>query len=241
MPNNTVVNEHARKLHEVLMAGMPEGVTHEDCVLAHLSKPEGGNVTGEKKTYTQAELQAALDEVTEPLLREVARLQNAAREAASEEALAAVKAEYETKLAELQDSLDDLELAKQAAIEELEAFKAAKEAEEKEAEEKKERDERKGKRAEEARAFGFSQDHIDKNIDRWAAMTDELWEDRKADWASLAPATAAAAETIPNQTALTAARETGATRPRRTASTKGLLQDVVLGGIKSGFDPRSIA
>lgn len=239
MANTSVVNNNALKLHEVLMAGMPEGAKHENCALAHVSKPEGGKVTGDQKTYTQAELQAALDEVSEPLLREVARLQTAARDALAEEAKQALVAEYETKISALQDALDDLELAKQAAVDELEAFKAAKEAEEKEAEEKKQMDEKKDKRSEEARLYGFSSEYIDKNIDRWASLTDELWEDKKSDWTAAPPATAAAE--IPNKTALTAARETGATRPSRTASTKGLLQDVVLTGRRSGFDPRSIA
>jgi len=161
--------------------------------------------------------------------------------AETEDAVATAKAEYEVKVAELQSQIDTIVLEKEAAVSGLADFKAEAEAAVTAAAEATERAAKKTERIEKAKELSFPEDYITANADRWAALTDEVWDEHLAEWAVLAPASVNTA--IPTKTALgalTAARETSATRPsNKTTQHRGLMHEV-LSGMQLGFDPRSI-
>jgi hypothetical protein len=245
MPKDKLVN-NAKAIHDVLMANMPDDAVHDakTCVVCSV-EPEGGKVP-DGKTYTAEEMQAALDVATTPLLQELARFQSAESTAAIDDAVGAVRAELEVRIDELQAELDLTVLGKQAAIDEFANFKADKEAKEKEDEDAKGWDAKKAARTKDAiEIASFPEDYVAANADRWTALTDEVWEERKAEWAAIAPISGSAdrlGASIPKTTALgslTAARETGQTRTNTTTKHRALMHDV-MSGMQQGFDPRSI-
>lgn len=240
MPKDSVVDNNALALHDILMASMPQDAVHpESCVAC--SRPRGGNVPGEtEKMYTQAEL----EEIASPLLQEVVRLKAEAQTAEAAGAVEAIKAEYEAQIEALQNQLDDAVLAQQVAVDELTATKAEQEAIVQAAEEKTAMeavlDERVAKVREVA---SFTDEYIVANAERWAKLSDEAFTARLEEWAALVKESPNA---IPKKTALSAARETGATRPASsTTKARALFQEVVAGESRmltggKGFDPRSI-
>jgi hypothetical protein len=198
-------------------------------------------VPGEtEKMYTQAEL----EEIASPLLQEVVRLKAEAQTAEAAGAVEAIKAEYEAQIEALQNQLDDAVLAQQVAVDELTATKAEQEAIVQAAEEKTAMeavlDERVAKVREVA---SFTDEYIVANAERWAKLSDEAFTARLEEWAALVKESPNA---IPKKTALSAARETGATRPSSsTTKARALFQEVVAGESRmltggKGFDPRSI-
>jgi len=201
--------------------------------------PNGGNVAGEK-TYTAEEARALVDEGQAPLLEEIARLNALTQQTATEEAVSAVKAEYEGQVDELQSALDTAVLAQKAAEEALADFEAAAAAKKEEEDEAKNRADKEKDRLEEAKALSiFPEGYAEEKASYWAGLSDETWEEKKSEWAALVPAKAG--DTIPATTALTAARETGKTRPSSTISKSRAAYREVMTGSQFGFDPRSIS
>src|ERR1019366_6937792 len=226
MPKDEIVN-NAKAIHDVLMANMPDDAVHDakTCVVCS-AEPEGGKVPDGKETYTAEEMQAALDVATTPLLQELARYQSAENTAVVEAAVAAAKAELEGRIDELQADLDLAVLGKQAATDEFATYKADAAAKEKEDEDAKGWDAKKAARTKDAiEIASFPEDYVAANADRWTALTDEVWEERKAEWAAIAPVSGSAdrlGTTIPATTALSAARETGHTRSNTTTKHRTL-------------------
>jgi hypothetical protein len=198
-----------KQLHDHLLANKPEGVEHETCELCHVSEntPEGG--AENMQTYTAEEVQAAVDAAVATLVAQVAELEGAIKTSEVAAAVEAVKAEAEAKILELQDALDVAVLEKQAAIDELAGFKAdleALEAARVEAEAVAAREEA---RLEQVRStVNFTEEYLEANKARFAAMSDEDFETRLAEWAALSPKKESTSEgsAIP-KTALTAQRE----------------------------------
>lgn len=217
-----------KQLHDLLMAQKPDGAVHETCELCHQSnvngKPEGG--THVSKTYTEDELQAAVDKATAGLAAQVAQLQSAFQESEVDAAVSAIKAEAEAKIEALQSTLDDAVLVAEAARNELATFKAELEelaaAESAAAETEARRDQRLARIREVA---SFPEEHLTANADRYAAMSDEDFETRIAEWAALGPK-AEGSTSIPRHTALTARSEDNQT-------SKGM--DAVRGLMRAGL------
>ena len=226
----------AKRLHDQLLAEKPEGATHsrETCDLCSATNtPEGGTHV---KTYTEEEMQAALEEHTSELQARLDELESAARASEVETQVEAARAEAQAEIAEIRSQLDNAVLEAQAAKAELESVKSylAEEAEKaaRESEIASRREERLAKVKEVA---SFPEEYLEANAERFAAMSDEDFAEKVAEWAMLS-AKAPHTDGIPSKTALTAAREVaGGADPKG----KGLVREM-LNGILTGVDPRSL-
>jgi DNA repair exonuclease SbcCD ATPase subunit len=223
-----------KELHDLLLAQMPEGATHEACSLCTTEQPEGGTQVG--KTYTEDELQTAVAEATAELASELKALKDAAAESELEAAVSAAKAEAAAEIEELKAKLDTAVLAAQAARAEFDQFKADLEEIEETARQEVELTARRDERLAAAKEFGFDDEYLAENADRFVAMGDEEWASRLADWSAVArkTETAAAADRIPSKTALTAAREDTNTNSGMDAI-RGAMRGVLV-----GRDPRTL-
>jgi hypothetical protein len=173
-------------------------------------QPEGGSSVS---TYSQEQLDAAIAkaiaEATGPLQTKLDELQSQSAEQAQQEAIDAAVAEKVAENAELQTKLDaaTLEAAtEKKAREDLEAYLAA---EKEKVDAKAEADARKDARIEEIKAaeLAFTDEWINENADRLAAMSDEDWAAQLDGWKVLANKEASDDGTIPTHTSLNAARE----------------------------------
>lgn len=173
----------------------------------------------DEKTYSEADVKALVAAAVGPLNEKLASLESAQSEAEVAEKLAAAKAEGDIKAAELQSELDakDLELkaaqdravAAEKEATDIKAYLADEvtKAEEVAAAEAR-TEERVGKIRE---AANFTDEHIEKNKSRWAAMDEEEFAFLVENLAAkVGPKGAPAKKDTPKpQTALYAARETG--------------------------------
>lgn len=183
------------------------------------------------KTYSEDELKAAIEEATAPLAARLVQLQAAAQESEVEGRIAAMKAEADAEIEEVRAQLDSAVLAREAAVSELAEFKAGLEelaaAQEQAAAQEARREERLARVREVA---SFSDEYIELNADRWVALSDEDFEARMSEWASLVPSKG---DSIPKHTALTAARES------TDRSGMGAIRDVLSLRMEH-VDPRKI-
>jgi vacuolar-type H+-ATPase subunit I/STV1 len=229
---------NSKRLHDQLLERMPEGATHdrETCDLCSATNtPEGGD----RVTYTEEELQAAIEEKTAELSARIEEMESAARASEVDAKVEAAKAEAQAEIAELRTQLDTAVLEAEAAKSEKDAVIAylteIAAAEKAAAEIAARREERLAKVKEVA---SFPDTYLEANADRFAAMSDEDFELRCAEWASMstkAPVAPAADDTLPTGTALQAAREDGTPNDRGRAAVRELL-----GGILRGNDPRNL-
>jgi hypothetical protein len=221
------------QLHDQLLASKPDGVNHETCELCAPEDPSKGGPT-KVTTYTEDDMQAAVETATAALTARVVELQSAAQESEIDARIASVKEEAAAEVEELRAQLDDMVLAKAAAEDALASFQAALEelatAEAHEAEIASRRESRIAQVKEHA---SFPEAYVEQNADRFAAMSDEDFEARLSEWASLSHKTAG--DGIP-KTALTASREPGA-----DTTNKGLLREVMRDSLYGkSVDPRTL-
>lgn len=231
-------------LHDKLLAERPEGVTHEKdtcplCVIDSLkseetiNSPEGGNVS-EGKTYTEAELDAKVEAATSGLNAKLAELEGSQRQSEVDQALNDAKAEADAKVAELQAQLDSAVVEATTAKEEkvaIEEFWASAIEEETK---NKEIAARKDSRLEKiAEVASLPEEYLEKNADRFAAMSDEDFNARLEEWKVIASKTET---TIPKRTALTAAREDGGNSNNNSGSMLG----EIAGMRRHLVDPRTL-
>jgi hypothetical protein len=214
------VSEGLKAIHDRLMADKPDGATHDPatCPLCAMDAVDTGGTTAHDHpkggssvtTYSQEQLDAAVQEAvtkaTAPLQTQLAELQGQTAEQQQQAAVDQAVAEKVAELAELQTKLDaaTLEAAtEKKAREDLEAFLENAKAE---ATAKAEADARKDARIEEVKAaeLAFSDEWLDANADRLAAMSDEDWTAQLDSWKVLANK---ASDEIPTTTSLQAARE----------------------------------
>jgi hypothetical protein len=208
-----MANSDRKALHDALLAEMPPGATHETCSYCLATTetpemPEGGTLVD--KTYTEDELQAAVSNATASLEADIKNLKDAALVSEVSAAVAAAKAEAEAEIEELRANLDNAVLAAQAARSEHDAFVAGLEELVASSEREAEMASRRDSRLEEAKSFGFSDEHLAANAERFVAMSDEEWEGRLADWRAIHTPkgeVASVDDQIPTRTALWAARE----------------------------------
>lgn len=217
--------------HDLLLSMKPDAVEHDsDACLICAEKassadnhdhPGGGSVSD--KTFTEAELQAAVDkaiaEATQPLQAKVSELENSQQQSEVDKAISAVTAEKDEVIADLQAKLDAAVIEvtqKGEAYAELEKFwtDAIAEKEETDAREAR-RDERLAKLAEEA---GFPEEYLKENEERFVAMADEEFAARLEEYKALAAKNGTPKGTgVPVSTALKAARENASNKSETSA------------------------
>lgn len=209
MPKTNVMSKK-QQFHDALVEQMPEGATHdretcEFCAATSSASAEGGNVT----TFTAEEVEEAVATATAALEARIAAMETAATASEIEAKIEAAKADSAAEVAEVRAQLDTAVLAAEKAERELEATIAylneTAAAETAAAEAAARKDERIAKVRE---AANFPEEYLVANADRYAAMSDEDFEDRVAEWASLSPKKEGTPEGgIPKTTVLTADRE----------------------------------
>lgn len=186
------------KAHDELLANMPEGASHDktECPVCNPSVIKEPDERGEvDKTFTQEQLDAAVEAALAPLKTKLQTLEEAAAaEEVDSKVAEAVKAGDE-KAAELQDQLDaaDLKVSNaeklladslawiQAVVDEAEQAEKAESV--KEARTKILKDE-----------TSFSDEKIEERIGEWAKLSDEAFEDRLAEWKELSTGKSSADE-----------------------------------------------
>lgn len=215
---------------------MPEGASHDAsacsvCVATSSGTPEGGKVD----TFTAEDLQAAVASATAPLNARIAAMETAATESEIDARISAIQAEAEAVIADVRTQLDTAVLAAGQATGELAAFRegitALAEAEAATAaiEARKE-----GRLAQVRDVASFPDEYLTSNADRFAAMSDEDFAERLAEWASLSAKSVAPTGGIPRQTALVAAREIN------DNSGRGAMREVMRDFRLQHIDPRSL-
>lgn len=220
-------------LHDMFMAKMPEGASHEadDCPVCkgELADDKGGSVT----TYTEEEVQELRTQISglEAQVREYA---DSNRESEFQTKIDEAKTELETKVAELQSQLDTTVLEAETAKTERENLLAWLEEQRISAEEAAaiaaRRDERISKVREVA---SFPDEHVEKNADRWAQLSDEDFEAALEDWRAVS---AKKSEGLPTASALTASREGDNSNNNESSS---VMRDVMRMRFV-GVDPRKL-
>lgn len=191
-------------LHDMFIAKMPEGASHEadDCPVCtgELSEIEGGSVN----TYTEEEVQELRTQISD-LEAKVKEHAESSRESEFQAKIDEAKTELEAKVAELQSQLDTAVLENENAKQERDNLLAWLEEQKNAVEEAAalaaRRDERIAKVREVA---SFPDEHIEKNADRWAKLSDEDFEAALEDWRTVS---AKKNEGLPTASALTASRE----------------------------------
>lgn len=222
------------RLHDQLLEAMPEGATHDRETCDLCSATDNGKGGTHVKTYTEEELQVALDESNAELTTRLQELESAARASEVESKVEAAKAEVEAEIAELRTKLDTAVLEAQAAKAELESVKTylaeAADLAVLDAEIAARRDERLAKVKEVA---SFPEDYLEANADRFAAMSDEDFEGKIAEWAMLSPKVPTGE--IPAKTALTGSREVASSNDKGNSLVKSVFRDIL-----GGLDPRTL-
>ncbi|QBQ74863.1 hypothetical protein [Caudovirales GX15bay] len=224
-----------KAVHDALMALKPEGEEHSCplCAMDSVSNDSTGGFMPE--TFTQADLDAAVAAASSGLQQRLAELEAQVQETETGKAIAEAVAAKDSDISKLQEQLDAAEAARTAAEAqraELEQFWtdaiAAHEAEATMAA-------RRAERAEAARtAEVLSDEYIEKNADRFAAMSDEDFAARLEEWRLIASKTReGSSAAVPARSALVASRADDS----KPTSSLGLIADLRTKGI----DPRTLA
>lgn len=228
-----------REMHDKMLEAIPSGAVHDSsaCPFCATSDLEIANSTGgivsEEKTYSEADMQSALDKV-EALEAQVARLSQAAEDATIDSRITEAKAELESQIADLQSRLDTATLEAEAAKSELEAVTSFLAAEAAAAEEAAAVEARKAERVERVKeAASFPDEYLEQNADRFAAMSEEAFELALEDWKTIAPKREESSELPPAETAM---------QGNRSVNTNSDINAMrsVLGARNLGVDVRSI-
>jgi hypothetical protein len=214
----SVMNSSLKGLHDKLLAEKPAGAVHDSDSCPLCAMDEGGQA-GDDMTYTDEELAAKVDEAVveakKPLEDRIAELEASAQTTEVDQAKAAMRTRYEPQVAELQRKLDEAVLEAANAGAERDAIKSWLDAE-KEAE--RERDAitaRKEERLTKVKEVAnFPDEYLAAQADRFAAMSDEDFAVACESWAALSAAHKTdKTDTIPDKTALHAARDGATSTP----------------------------
>lgn len=210
-----------KALHDRLLDEQPGGAVHDpdDCLLCamegsdDMSTLEGGGVGDFSQEQVDAAVAKAVAEATGPLNKRLEELQASAKETEVGKAVADALAPKEAEIADLQSRLDAAEARATKAESEFNDFKASIEAAKKEEEEAKTREARKAERSQKVKdAKVFSDEYVEQNADRFAAMSDEDFDARMAEWKVIASKSdggngGEGGEQIPGKTGFQASRE----------------------------------
>lgn len=235
--------ETIKELHDALLESIPDGETHdqEHCSIcngneqATIYSNNTNNTTrgGDKMTYDEEDFIAAVREAVAPVKATAdERIDTLTREndslKAQLEEVHSTQAEQETagQIAEMQSKLDEAELRASAAEENLSNMVAYLESVTAEKEAVEALEARKSEVRELIRdAAGFRDEYIEENLDRWASMSEELFEATLNDYrAARTPATEATSDTPTGalaETAISTVREEKVDKPSNAATVFG--------------------
>lgn len=180
-------------LHDLLLSSRPSGASHDVSLCPICAESTDGNDShtdavhggGDVSTYTQDELEAQVSAAVTPIQVKLDELLASQEQAAIEAKLAEVTKTHESEVAEIQGKLDqamaDVEAGKtlhEGLVSFLETEQARIDAE----------STLKIRREEVASLVEgmFSKEYVEKNLDRWASMEADTFEDTVGDWKAAA-------------------------------------------------------
>lgn len=186
-------------------------------------------------TYTAEDLQAAVASATAGLNARIAAMETAATESEIGARIAAIQADADAQIADVRTQLDTAVLEAGQAKGELATFRAdLTEMAEAEASRVAIEARTEDRLARVKEVASFPDEYLSSNALRFAAMSDEDFAERLAEWASLSAKSVAPAGGIPKQTALVAAREI------TDNSGRGAMREVMRDFRLQHIDPRSL-
>jgi hypothetical protein len=185
----TEMTRSLRALHDRLMEEKPEGAVHEPescpfCAMEEL--PHGGD----DMTYTEDELKAKVDEAVQAAVEErdakIASLETDAQTSETAKAVADAVAAKDSEIADLRGELDKAVLSAANVTAERDAIVSWLDGEKTASEERDAAASRKDSRVAKLKEVAaFPDDYLEQNADRFAAMSDEEFEARCAEYATL--------------------------------------------------------
>lgn len=178
--------------HDRLLAEIPAGVKHdiETCPICTADTDEGGDMST-IKTYTQEELDVALQVAITPLQTRIEELAGLEQVKVVEAKVADAVAPLNDQISELQKTLDTTTARAEAAEKNHSELVSKIEADEAATEVATQREAVKAERlALVKEAASFKDEYIDSNIDRWVDMSEEAFTACVDDWKAVAPVTA---------------------------------------------------
>jgi hypothetical protein len=186
----TEMSRSLKALHDRLMKEKPEGAVHEpdSCPFCAMEDAaDGGDMT-----YTEDELKAKVDEAVKAAVDErdarIAELSAAQLTSETARAVADAVAAKDTELADLRGELDKAVLEGANAKAERDTLVAWLEGEKTAAEQREAAAARKDTRLAKLKEVAhFPDDYLEQNADRFAAMSDEEFDSRCAEYAALSP------------------------------------------------------
>lgn len=207
-----------KDLHDFMLEGKPEGASHDAsecpfCAEAEVASAtsNGGNVSD--KTYTEEQYTELLTQVA-GLEAKVAELTASTEKSELDTRIAEAKAELETQVTDLQSKLDAAMAESGAHKENFDQLVAYLEAQVQSAEEAAALEQRKTERVDAVKEVAsFSEEYLEANAERFAAMSDEAFAAAIEDWKAVREAASAKPTSdkekagLPAATAMTAARE----------------------------------
>lgn len=178
--------------HDALLANMPSGIEHDTAACPFCTAGDDGsdndNSTGggDTVTYTKEEFDAALAAELAPILEELNTLKSGQEAAAIDARIAELETTHAAAIADLQAQLDTAALESEKAKNDYAELVALLESAENAAVEAAifaaVREERVSKVKEVA---SFSEEHVELNADRWAAMEADAFEAQLSDWSAI--------------------------------------------------------
>lgn len=232
-----------KTLHDHLMANMPEGAEHDAASCAFCTpvvaiEPTSASAKEDAVSeFTKDQLEAAVAEATAAANARVTELEAQVKAFAESQHQEAIDAAVANASTEAQAKIDGLQEQLDAAVLEANTHKEAFEkfqTELTELEEARTAEEQLAAKREErvakvAEVANFPEEHVKANADRWAAMSDEQFEQQLEDWRLIA---SKENTTVPSTTRLQAHRDKD--QPSTSATRE------VFGLLRQGVDTRTI-
>jgi hypothetical protein len=186
---STEMSRSLKALHDQLLEEKPEGAVHEpeSCPFCAMEEPADG---GTDMTYTEEDLKAKVDEAVTAAIAErdakIASLESAQQTSETAKAVADAVAAKDSELSDLRGELDKAVLEAANAKADRDAVVAWLEGEKTAAEEAAAAAARKDTRlAKLKEVASFPDDYLERNADRFAAMSDDEFDARCTEYAAL--------------------------------------------------------
>jgi hypothetical protein len=195
----TEMSRSLKELHDRLLAEKPEGAVHEtdSCPLCALEE------SADDMTYTEEDLKAKVDEAVKAAVEErdakIAELTASQLTSETAKAVADAVAAKDTELADLRGELDKAVLEAANARAEHDSVMAWLDSEKTAAEQREAAAARKDTRLAKLKEVAhFPDDYLEQNADRFAAMSDEEFDSRCAEYATLSGNGKSASTEVPS-------------------------------------------
>lgn len=167
-----------KEKHDQLLAEKPDDASHDEasCLFCNPEQDpiQGGDMS---KTYTEDELVAAVNEAVAPVKAELEKAREALSANEIDEKIAAIRTEFEQRIAELENEKDVAEARANEAEAELNNTLSYLASEVEAAEQAQLVEARKeSRKAAVSEVASFTDEQIEAKIDRWTAMDDDVFE-----------------------------------------------------------------